>query len=668
MSRPSGTSPPTLVGSTPKPALVAAGSASVQPSSGVHNRIDVFSLSLDDRMHGDLSEESDHAVEENVSLENENGSVESTNDDDNDQYNDNVNFNSEWCRENNCLEGALNIYMAKDSAEENLIDSEDEYRKSEDGSNIENDAKELFPYFNCVQQYDPNFELGMMFSNKKELRDAIHSHAIKNRRSVNITKNDKIRVYAKCADEECKWKLHALKLSGEYTFQIRKYVPEHTCVMNLYVKNLKSTWLSKKYMSKIRSDPKRNVKGFRTDIMEDVRCSVSKSQIYRAKAKATQLIEGQAYEQYALIWDFANEVKRSNPGSTIVIGTNDVTDENRHFIGVDGCHLKGPHGGVLLSAVGIDPNNSNFPIAIAIVNNESCETWGWFLSLLKLDLNIEKDYEWAFMSDKQKGLIQAFNEVFPRANHRFCLRHLHGNFKTAGFRGEAFKNALWKCGTATTVNEFRKKMAEMRDIDSSVADWFNDKPPMHWSRSHFTTNSICDFLLNNCCESFNSSILDAREKVILSMLEWLVEYFMMRMQVNRDRVEEKWEGLFCPRIRKLIEKNLTKTGDCIPIKADNFHYQVSCYDGSKYSVDLKEWTCGCRKWDLSGIPCNHALSAILAQRLDYFDYVHKCYSLATYKQVYSPIVMPLNGRSEWQPTGVIPVLPPNFGRLVGRPK
>ncbi|XP_075482661.1 uncharacterized protein LOC142522943 [Primulina tabacum] len=361
-------------------------------------------------------------------------------------------------------------------------------------------------------------------------------------------------------------------------------------------------------MSKIRSDPKRNMKGFRTDVMEDIRCIVSKSQIYRAKAKATHLVEGQACEQYALIWDFANEVKRSNPGSTVVIGTNNETDENRfdrlymclyalkvvflsgcrRFIGVDVCHLKGPHGGVLLSAVGIDPNNSNFPIALAIMNNESCETWGWFLSLLKLDLNIEKDYEWTFMSDKQKGLIQAFSEVFPGANHRFCLRHLHENFKTTGFRGEAFKNALWKCATSTTVNDFSRKMGEIRDIDSSAADWFNDKPPMYWSRSHFATNSVCDFLLNNCCESFNNNILDARDKVILSMLEWLVEYFMTKMQVNRDRAEEKWEGLFCPQIKKLIENNLAKTGDCMPIKADNFHYQVSCYDGSKYSVDLKE--------------------------------------------------------------------------------
>ncbi|KAG6490319.1 hypothetical protein ZIOFF_051608 [Zingiber officinale] len=215
-------------------------------------------------------------------------------------------------------------------------------------------------------------------------------------------------------------------------------------------------------------------------------------------------IEGQTYEQYALIWDFANEVKRSNPGSTVVIGTNDATDENRHFIGVNGSHLKGPHGGVLLSTVGIDLNNSNFPIAIAIVNNESCETWGWFLSLLKLDLNIEKDYEWAFMSDKQKGLIQVFNEVFPKANHRFCLRHLHGNFKTTWFRGEAFKNALWKCGTTTTVNEFMEKMTEMRDIDSSATDWFNDKPPMHWSEEE--------------CEAFAASSLRTRPSEVESVV------------------------------------------------------------------------------------------------------------------------------------------------------
>jgi transposase-like protein len=32
------------------------------------------------------------------------------------------------------------------------------------------------------------------------------------------------------------------------------------------------------------------------------------------------------------------------------------------------------------------------------------------------------------MSDKQKGLINAVQKVFPHADHRFCVRHMTQNF------------------------------------------------------------------------------------------------------------------------------------------------------------------------------------------------------------------------------------------------
>ena len=37
----------------------------------------------------------------------------------------------------------------------------------------------------------------------------------------------------------------------------------------------------------------------------------------------------------------------------------------RHVIGLDGCCLKGPAGGVLLSAMSHDANNQIFPITVA---------------------------------------------------------------------------------------------------------------------------------------------------------------------------------------------------------------------------------------------------------------------------------------------------------------
>ncbi|XP_073121042.1 uncharacterized protein [Henckelia pumila] len=401
------------------------------------------------------------------------------------------------------------------------------------------------------------------------------------------------------------------------------------------------------------------------------------------------MVEGQATEQYLLLWDFAEEIKRTNPGSTVIVGADDSTGEHRfdrlylclqalmmgflagcrHFIGVDGCHLKGPHGGVLLSAVGVDPNNNIFPIAFAIVSSETKDTWDWFLCLLKMDLKIDKDYEWTFMFDKQKGLIQACDEIFSNSDHLYCVRHLHSNFKNAGFRGDSFRNALWSCASATTVNEFRKRMLEIRAIDQNVADWFNDKEPHQWSKSHFSEKSKCDILLNNSCESFNSSILEARNKQILSMCEWIVEYLMKRMQINRDRAEDYWtKGVLCPKIQKLVDKNFQSIGDCIPIKADNTHYRLSCYDGNYYSVDLERKTCGCRRWEISGIPCVHAMSAIYAQDLDHYNFVDDCYKLETYKMVYAHVIMPTNGRSEWKPTGMTPISPPSFGRSAGRPK
>ena len=46
----------------------------------------------------------------------------------------------------------------------------------------------------------------------------------------------------------------------------------------------------------------------------------------------------------------------------------------RSFIGVDGCFLKGPYGGVMLSAVSLDGNRGILPIAFAIVDFECTES------------------------------------------------------------------------------------------------------------------------------------------------------------------------------------------------------------------------------------------------------------------------------------------------------
>ncbi|KAL8470907.1 hypothetical protein ACS0TY_033476 [Phlomoides rotata] len=63
-------------------------------------------------------------------------------------------------------------------------------------------------------------------------------------------------------------------------------------------------------------------------------------------------------------------------------------------------------------------------------------------------------------------------------------------------------------------------------------------------------------LLNNVCESFNSCILEARDKPIISMLEWLRQWMMTRFQECRDRANEKWKGKHPPKIRHILATNM----------------------------------------------------------------------------------------------------------------
>ncbi|KAL0392845.1 UNVERIFIED_CONTAM: hypothetical protein Sradi_2507300 [Sesamum radiatum] len=301
---------------------------------------------------------------------------------------------------------------------------------------------------------------------------------------------------------------------------IRKYDPNHQCGMSYHVKNVNSVWLSKKYVDAFRADPKKNVKGFRNEAIRDIMCHISPFQAYRAKKKALKQIEGHFDDQYAKLWDYAHALRMKNPGSTVLMALSDETDAIgkkkfdriyicfkalkqeflngcRPLIRVDGCHLKGPHGGILLTVVSIDPNNQLFPLAYAVVGSESKQSWEWFLMNLKEDLCIERDDVYTFISDKQKGLIPAFETVFP--------------------------------ARATANAEFDRVMKEIGVLDVKALEWLSDKPHSKW-----------------------------------------------------------------------------------------------------YTVNLVAHTCSCRKWELTGIPYKHGMSAICAQVLDPVGFVHSCYQVQTY--------------------------------------
>nr|GEX62841.1 retrotransposon protein, putative, Ty1-copia subclass [Tanacetum cinerariifolium] len=78
-------------------------------------------------------------------------------------------------------------------------------------------------------------------------------------------------------------------------------------------------------------------------------------------------------------------------------------------------------------------------------------TFRKFLNLLGEDLGIEANFNYAFISDRQKGLIQAIASVFPSVKHRYCVRHIYENMKSQ-FKGGVYKEMLWNAGKPLLKN------------------------------------------------------------------------------------------------------------------------------------------------------------------------------------------------------------------------
>ncbi|GJU68727.1 mutator type transposase [Tanacetum coccineum] len=88
-----------------------------------------------------------------------------------------------------------------------------------------------------------------------------------------------------------------------------------------------------------------------------------------------------------------------------------------------------PFLGQILIAVGVDANNGIYLVAYSIVEAESKASWCWFLNLLREDLCIEVNFNYTLISNRQKVLIQDIASVFPSAENRFCVKHIHENMK-----------------------------------------------------------------------------------------------------------------------------------------------------------------------------------------------------------------------------------------------
>ncbi|XP_024198731.1 uncharacterized protein LOC112202062 [Rosa chinensis] len=484
------------------------------------------------------------------------------------------------------------------------------------------------------------------------LRKAIRERAIRDSWEVYFIINDRKRLRAICKSQDCPFELYASRMQHDESLMIKTYEPEHKCTRVFDNSMLSAKYLTKRFMERIKLNS-----GWKTaqTMSSEVRVRVSKQMAYQVKKAALLVLEGTIMEHKGESFPIFKRMY-------ICLGApeNGFKARCRSVIRLDGCHLRSAYGGQLLTAVSIDANNTSWVIAYTMVEIESKDWWIWFLELLCKDLSILEDgVGWTFISDKQKGLIPAFEEVVPLAKIKFCVRYMWTNF-TKLFPGKLLKDQMWRCAKSTTLPYFGKAMEEMKALDNEAYKWMThkDRTPRHWCRTHFDTWSKCDIMINNLCESFNSFIFYARVKPPVSMFEEMRVKLMKRNQIRNDKMQAV-VGNLCPKPREVLEKNKRKAAsDCISTGNGGDQVEVETFEGTKNMVNLTARTCTCRMWDLSGVPCKHDVSAIYNNMVDPEDLVAVCYLKKTYINIYNNLIKSVNGMEMWTRSEEPPILPP----------
>lgn len=337
----------------------------------------------------------------------------------------------------------------------------------------------------------------------------------------------------------------------------------------------------------------------------------------------------------------------------------------RKVVGLDGCFFKGAINGELLCAIGRDANNQMHPVAWAVVEKENNDSWDWFCDLLFRDICVGGGSDWVFISDQQKGILTAVEKWAPEAEHRNCARHIYANWRKKHKKKE-WQKKFWNCAKAPCITLFNLAKARLAKERQAGAKAIMNTDPHHWSRAWFRIGSNCDSVDNNMCESFNKWILDARFFPIITMLETIRRKVMVRIQSNRSK-SSSWNTVICPNILKKMNYYISLSSVCHAISNGQDQFEVKHYNNT-FTVDLNKKECSCRYWQLSGLPCPHAISCIFFKTNTLDDYIANCFRVEEFSKTYNHCLMPLEGMKSCPESDRTPLQPPGYIKMPGRPK
>ncbi|XP_024013180.1 uncharacterized protein LOC112087498 [Eutrema salsugineum] len=332
---------------------------------------------------------------------------------------------------------------------------------------------------------------------------------------------------------------------------------------------------------------------------------------------------------------------------------------------VDGTHLTGKYKGCLLTASGKDSNYQVFPIAFAVVDAESDQTWRWFFEKL-VDI-ISDSSDLTIISDRHGGIAKAKKKWYPQSHHGACLVHIQRNIH-GKYKGSGQKWLVGKAGEAFTVSNFKKLYARLKDVDYRCWGYMEKIPLALWTRSHFTGKRY-NMTSSNIAESLNNILFAARDSPIVAMLEFIRRMLNRWLECRKEKIQ-KMDGDVPEEVDKLMNLQLEKSAALSVQGISLWEVEVSSELGVRRHVDLLNKTCSCLEFQTLKYPCRHAMGAARLRQVEYSSLVDPILKKSIWSATVSGKILPVPDPDDIRiPAEVrdLNIMPPKSKRQSERP-
>ncbi|TXG57655.1 hypothetical protein EZV62_015484 [Acer yangbiense] len=178
------------------------------------------------------------------------------------------------------------------------------------------------------------------------------------------------------------------------------------------------------------------------------------------------------------------------------------------------------------------------------------------------------------------------------------------------YKGQLFGLYLWNVANKSIKTGFMEEITKLQEVNIDAYNYIMKVPLKHWALHAFEDYVKLDHVTNNISECFNVWVEKFRTQPALSILEGVRRKMMQRMTKRLDE-GRNWVSNIPPLVNKKLSERQDDLRFVLVLCASDKEFEVK--DGvTFYIVNLDSKRCDCGLWELSSIPCKHALAVLTA--------------------------------------------------------